>query len=396
MDLWHSLDGMIALRLTSADIGEALAVIQKENIVLFGVSSTDDPLSVTFQMRRRDFRRFRAIANKRCLDYKIIKRNGIYWSVKSLAKRPVLVFGLAFLLVLVCFLPTRIYFFQVEGNENIPANYILEKCSACGITFGASRREVRSEKVKNALLEAIPQLQWAGVNTSGCVATISVRERSDVEKIIPTQGVSSIVASRDGVITQVTVTKGNGVCSVGQAVRAGQVLISGYTDCGIAIRGERAEGEIFALTERKLSVALPTERTEKGEIIRQEKKYSLIIGKKRINFYKDSGISDSSCVKMYTEKYLTLPGGFTLPIALATEHWIQYDSKPYQLSQEDAEDILTSFTPDYLLSQMVAGSCIHARESIKTDNGLFILTGKYACKEMIGFSQDEELVKPNE
>ena len=392
MDLWHSLDGMIALRLTSADIGEALAVIQKENIVLFGVSSTDDPLSVTFQMRRRDFRRFRAIANKRCLDYKIIKRNGIYWSVKSLAKRPVLVFGLAFLLVLVCFLPTRIYFFQVEGNENIPANYILEKCSACGITFGASRREVRSEKVKNALLEAIPQLQWAGVNTSGCVATISVRERSDVEKIIPTQGVSSIVASRDGVITQVTVTKGNGVCSVGQAVRAGQVLISGYTDCGIAIRGERAEGEIFALTERKLSVALPTERTEKGEIIRQEKKYSLIIGKKRINFYKDSGILDSSCVKMSKIVQLTLPGGFTLPIYWVAETWEVYSAKNAQQSSEETRAQISDFAEKYIVGQMIAGQILSKQEYFTDEDSLDV---EFTCREMIGQVQTEEIITPN-
>ena len=56
----------------------------------------------------------------------------------------------------------------------------------------------------------------------------------------------------------------------------------------------------------------------------QSKKYAVIIGKKRINFYKGSGISDTSCDKMYLENYVTLPGGFILPIAIATEVWTQY------------------------------------------------------------------------
>lgn len=36
--------------------------------------------------------------------------------------------------------------------------------------------------MKNALLSAIPELQWAGVNTYGCRAVISVRERTLPER----------------------------------------------------------------------------------------------------------------------------------------------------------------------------------------------------------------------
>ena len=40
---------------------------------------------------------------------------------------------------------------------------------------------IRSEKVKNSLLQRIPQLQWAGINTDGCVAVISVREKTAIK-----------------------------------------------------------------------------------------------------------------------------------------------------------------------------------------------------------------------
>ena len=89
--------------------------------------------------------------------------------------RPVLLAGLGILFLLAMYLPSRVLFIRVEGNMQIPDRQILAAAEECGIRFGASRREVRSEKVKNALLSSVPQLQWAGVNTAGCVATISVR-----------------------------------------------------------------------------------------------------------------------------------------------------------------------------------------------------------------------------
>ena len=204
-------------------------------------------------------------------------------------------------------LPSRVLFVQIEGNTHVESRRILESAARCGIAFGASRREIRSEKIKNALIECIPELSWVGVNTYGCTAVISVRERvkeSDTENI---HGVSSIVASCDGVIRQITVLQGNRVCSVGQAVTKGQVLISGYTDCGISIQATAAKGEVFAETSRSVTAIFPRVCMQRGEKQCIEQKYAVIIGKKRINFSNSSGILGTSCVKMYTEKYLTLP-----------------------------------------------------------------------------------------
>ena len=63
--------------------------------------------------------------------------------------------------------------------------------------------------------------------------------------------------SRDGFIVSATVTRGNFLCRVGQSVKAGQVLISGYTDCGICIQATRAEGEIYAQTSRDFAAVTP-------------------------------------------------------------------------------------------------------------------------------------------
>lgn len=394
MDLWRSLGGMLTVKLTSGDAGMALNDVYREGVSLQDAVMDADGMSICFRIQRKDWKRIKLLSDRKGYQLTIRKEEGLYWLGKKILKRPVLMIGILFLLFWVFFLPTRVYFFQVEGNETIPTRLILEKCRECGISFGASREQVRSEKLKNALLEAIPQLQWAGINTSGCTATISVRERSVSEERIPSGAVGSIVAVRDGVITECTVTRGSAVCKPGDAVTTGQVLVSGYTDCGISIRATRAQAEVFARTERLTEVVTPILWQKKEEVTAQTTKYALIIGNFRINFYKGSGILDTTCDKMYSESYVTLPGGFQLPVILVKEQWTSYSQCAQQINQEAAEEMLSAFSRRYLLSQMVAGQILNSQITVSSDDELYRLQGKYACHEMIGQVKNEEIIAP--
>lgn len=395
MNLWKSLTGMVEVELTSAEPGAAFHAGNEQNIPMFDVRQYGD-LTARFRIYRRDYRRLASLCQRRGENLRIIRRRGIYWTGKRLLQRPVLLLGLMFLLFLVLFLPTRVFFIRVEGNSTVPTRKILAAAEESGICFGASRREVRSEKMKNALLSAVPELQWAGVNTSGCVATISVRERTDPEQCQNEEAaVSSIVAARDGVIYSCTVTRGNALCRVGQAVKEGQVLISGYTDCGISIRATKAEGEIYAETIRDLVVVTPSEWEERTDISQTARKYSLIIGKKRINLWKGSGIWDTSCGRMYTEYALTLPGGFRLPIALAVEEYTFYETTVSEILQPAAEEALSAFAGSYLAGQMVAGNILRRLETVFLEDGIYRMEGKYDCFEMIGRVQREQIGEYN-
>ena len=315
-----------------------------------------------------------------------------YLLLKGFLRRPVLIFGCVLLMFLTLFIPTRILFVSISGNERIPQRQILALASECGVSFGVSRNEIRSEKVKNRLLSALPELKWVGVNTSGCVAQISVRERAPSETKTNEPMVSSLVASCDGVIREITVRSGNPICRVGQAVKKGQLLVSGYADCGRCIYGTRADAEIYAQTRRSLCLSALTEGYQKVDINRSRRKYGLIIGKKRINFYKGSGIYDTTCVRMYVEYPLTLPGGFQLPVVLTVQEEIDYDIIPVESEVQELEPILDQFARAYLESLMIAGKVCQGDYQLTETEGALHLAGQYICDEMIGQRRSEEIV----
>ena len=288
-------------------------------------------------------------------------------------------------------IPQNILFVRTEGSESIPEIQILAEAELAGIRFGAPRREVRSEEMKNRLLSRLPQLRWAGINTYGCTAVISVREDPEEPTSENESGIGHVVASRDGYIQSATATSGTLLCQPGQTVMKGQLLISGYTDCGILIRTAVAEGEIRAETNRNIRSVIPSEHTFYSSYGVTKKKYGLLIGKKRINFCKDSGIWDMSCGRMYKEYYLTLPGGHRLPIALTVDSCQTYRLSMTSISEEDARNCLVAFSDGYLTGQMIAGTVLSRNDILEQQDGVYCLNSTFRCSEIIGKLQREEI-----
>lgn len=311
----------------------------------------------------------------------VIRLSGPAAIFQLAARRSVLICGIALMLLLTILIPTRIFFVSVEGNDAISTELLLQNADQLGLSFGASRKSVRSEKMKNALLQAMPDLKWVGINTYGCTAVISVLERDEADKDMPLR-FGSIYATNDGIVSSITATKGTALCKPGQAISAGQLLISGYTDTGLVVRAEQAEGEVRAITQRKLEAIIPACNALRGEVSADKTRWALQFGKKRINLYIDSGNYDTGCGKIYKQYILTLPGGFQLPIALIKETTLRYSisNELYEPEQGAMQQLLR----EYILRIMIAGKILHEEVSAAGQDDIYSLTGKYVCEEMIG------------
>lgn len=385
MGFRRSISGQVQTELTCADIPRALSYIRSSGLTVFDVQFVDD-LCIRLTVSRSDCKKLERIADQKGWQLRQLHRFGLSWMISGLVRRPVLVLGVGFLVLLSLFLPGRILFVQVEGNHAVPTNLIVEAAAKHGVCLGASSREIRSERIKNALLEDVPQLQWLGVNTKGCVAVISVRERQLPEEGETLAPVTSIVSKADGIIQSVTVTQGTAMCKPGDAVSAGQTLISGYSDLGICLRGTRAQGEVYALTQHQITALSPVQYKLRGDLERREVKYALLIGNKRINFYKSSGILDTSCARIYSVWYVTLPGGFAFPLGILRECWLSYDTAPGDAVDPD----LTAAAQRYLLQQLTDGQILAQNSDIQQDEMVLTFRGRYACREMVGMIRPEE------
>lgn len=381
MDLWWKTAGFVRLRITCADCAGCLRLLTQHGIRLEDIDWLSE-LTAELSIQKGQWRTAAALLEKRNTHVELLDSHGLPERLRRWVRYPIVLAAMMVILCATLILPGRILFIRVQGNGEIPARLILEEAEAYGVYFGASRRALRSERVKNGLLHSIPELSWAGVNTSGCVATITVtprdRELEAADAAIP----GSMVAIRDAVVTDVTVTAGTKLCTPGQAVAAGQVLISGYTDLGICTRVQRAAGEVYGLTSHTVRAVIPEQTQQILPTGKSVRKYSLLIGKKRINFDSDSGILYAGCGKMTEVRWLTLPGGWELPVALVVECYDLTELVPQQ--RQDCTGLLEQTAARVLRSRMMAGSILYSDTAVTLDGGLWCLQGSYECREMIG------------
>ncbi len=385
----------VTVKIVSANISETINLLCGSGIEILDYQSHSElEAEVTILFAKYDI--LNRICEKRGDSVQIVSRRGLFWQLHVLANRGILFTFMVLYFAAVLVIPSRIFFVRVAGNATVPSRLILEAAEISGIKFGAFRRDVRSEKVKNALLDSLPQLQWAGVNTDGCVAEISVRERSVPEKSEGNSAFGHITACRDGIILSTEAHRGTLLCVPGQAVSEGEILISGYTDCGLTIRAEQARGEIFAVTRREINAIAPTGcglGVENGTV---KRKFSVLIGKKRINLWKYSGFWDTSCDRMYEENYITLPGGFQLPFGWAVETFLIRNVTQAVCDTADTESLLRESAEQYLKCQMLSGTIRKSEISFSEAEGILQMAGQYSCVEMIGIMQRLEIGETNE
>lgn len=374
------METTVRLELTSADTQGALNEVLRSGLSLYSVWRVDE-LVTEFTVRQSEMGAIRSVLDRRGDPVRIIQERGLAVILKRSKKRPVLLMGLAVLIILTVFLPTRLILFRVEGSESVSPALVLETLQDLGVTFWTKRVDLHNENIKNGLIDRIPGIAWVGINTKGCVATVSIRERADEQEPY-IAGPGNIYATRDGIISEITASKGTAMFASGDAVLKGQLLISGFTDCGNILLSGDAEGDVYAYTSRSVTAVLPKERYAKMRLDTIQRRYSLVVGKKRINFWKGSGISPIGCDRMYQEYWLKLPGGGVLPVCVIRETIIHHSLQSCDTGY--AEEDLASMMDVFVCLQIPGGKILHRDIRSSETDTLLITKGHYGCLEMIG------------
>ena len=147
----QEFSGSVRIRLTSADVSGSLQKLLDSGITILD-AEIDSELSALVSVSSRDYAKAFAILKKSGVKCELMEQSGFVWMLYQIRRRWILLCGCIVLFALTIFLPTRVFFLRVEGNEIIAANYILDHVKENGLYFGCKRASIRSESIKNSLL----------------------------------------------------------------------------------------------------------------------------------------------------------------------------------------------------------------------------------------------------
>ncbi|MCQ2418323.1 MAG: sporulation protein YqfD [Clostridia bacterium] len=308
---------------------------------------------------------------------------GLPGLLRLVRQRPVFAAGFVLCAFLLAYLPRYVWTVQIEGNELVHTQTIRRVMDDYGVHFGADGRNINSQMLEARIKNDIPELKWCAVNQKGGCVTISVSEREAVPDSEVDHTITNVIAACDGVITKTEIYGGFRRCKVGDAVQKGELLISGIESFEKSTQLTHAFGEIYAMTQHAITAKTPQTYMQKQYTGRRETHYSLILGRKRINLFGNSGIPQGSCDKIIKRSQLTLPGDYPFPVWLETETLIYYEPVCASLDQQSAYRRLCDYTQASAQEQMIAGKILASKNQIKRYNDCWVLSATLSCEEMI-------------
>ena len=279
-----------------------------------------------------------------------------------------------------------------ENDSDVPDALILHTLAEQGVGVGSFWPGFRGERIRSRALAELPGLSWLAVNVRGSTASVEVRAAVEKPEITDPRQAADVTASRSGVITEIRVFEGEALVSRGDAVTAGQTLVS----CERAARrGEtrtvHARAEVTAHTWYELTASAPLSAQEKESTGAARYRFALLIGNARINFYADSGISGTECDKITRIWQLGVKDVFSLPAAAVVETAQPYTLRETALSRAAVRASLEKELRAALQERLgETGAVLSEYFTEYEENGMLTLTLRSECEERI----DEETLRP--
>lgn len=317
----------------------------------------------------------------------MIRKYGAKHAWRGLGGRWILLSCMVLNLILVIVAQNVIWDLRVEGNERLSQEQILQALESIGIHQGTWVSRIEGQSVKNQMLALIPELEWISVNKKGGIATVLVHERSMMPQVRDPKLVTNIIAGKSGVITSVQVQEGFPVTEKGKAVREGELLVSGLGSSWNSIVCRNAQAEVYAYTRYDLHLITPEVFTQRTDQTEEHVRWSLIVGKKRVNFFTNGGISLTGYDRIEEVFQLRLPGDVSFPLSLVKTVYRQYSSDTTALEEETAKQLLTLRSKAFVAGEMVAGQILHTEEALVCEEDVWQLRAVIQAHEMIARTQ---------
>ena len=257
--------------------------------------------------------------------------------------------GAVILLLILALSPLVLWDIRIIGGGDLDTDSLKETLRECGLYEGAPLWRLDTPDIETRVLVAREDIGWISINILGSVAEVEI-----VEYIPPAETEYSlsadITAGCDGVILWIEEARGYQVRSIGEAVKKGELIISGVypadTESGLPERYTVAKGRVYARTAREYEVRVPLTYEKKAYTGREKSEKSIIFFNKEINFFKfclkffrKSGNLYSKYDTIETVEYATLPGGVLLPFGIRTVRYAEYETVSAERSEDSAAEL---------------------------------------------------------
>ena len=231
VNLYRYLKGYIKFSAKGGFTERFINLCTVRNVGLFNGTYIDGGFSGETDIG--NFSKLREIARKTGVRISVTSKNGFVFFIRKKRYRTGLIAGAAFYCVFVIVMNMFVWNIEAGGSERYSPEQLTQAAEKVGVRYGICRFFFDERKAAREIYKAFDdELSWVTVNIIASKCYIDVRD-SDVSKNnekVKKKEPSNLIADFNGVILSDETYSGIKNISKGNAVKEGDLLISGVMD----------------------------------------------------------------------------------------------------------------------------------------------------------------------
>ncbi|MBC8585032.1 sporulation protein YqfD [Youxingia wuxianensis] len=371
--LLRFLKGYVKFDAISGNIERFINICVKNCVSLWGCRKEEEHLTGFTTVS--GYKKMHRYARRTQVRLRVKERRGLPFYIHRYRKRIGILAGALCFVLFLGIMSNFVWVIQIEGNERLSSQQLINALKEAGVSRGTLKSSIDNEQVAQTLMIKVDDLAWISVNVRGTTVFLRVRERTMPPQKIDTNVPANVVAAQDGQIRHMEVYDGTPVLKVGDAVRKGEIIVSGINEDRWGLTHIlRANAKVTAYVPQTLEVEIPLTQTHcssAGKIIKR--KYLNIFGA-QIPLFIYSGIEEP--YKLEKREFYPQVMGVSMPFTVTRENYILTVETKERISEDTALK-LGKKQLALLEKQKLNGEIISFDVKARTEEEKVILTGEY-------------------
>ena len=220
--LMYLIRGYVVIHLDDINSEKTLNILRRKNIAVWDVERKNK--GIKFKISYDDYIKNLSLINE---IMKTVNKKGLMLKLNKVKFRRGFSIGLLILIVSLYLLTSMIWEVEVVGTNQTNTNKILALLSENQINIPVSMSQIETKKLETMIYNNFENYKFVEVFVEGSKLIIFVREKEPEPAKIKSNEPSSIISSKNAIISKVIAKSGQPVVKEGDVVYEGQTLIMG-------------------------------------------------------------------------------------------------------------------------------------------------------------------------
>lgn len=259
--LWfyRFLSGFLKISVYGENKEKIISLCADNGITLWNSRFKDEKIETYISVK--EFKVIRRVTNLKGARIHILSKRGLPFITERYKKRWGIPVGAVIFFLVLELMSSFIWVIDIEGNHKVTDETIIAACEEIGIKEGVKGNSFNPKIAREKLMLNLDSIAWSSLNVEGSRLTVNVNERRK-EKEEKTY--SNLKAQYDGIIEKMDIVSGNSVVKVGDAVKKGDLLVSGIIETADDTYFVNSKGTVTA--KIKQTIVLKEDFTQKKTV----------------------------------------------------------------------------------------------------------------------------------